>query len=119
MAIRPGLKSGIRKDLVQFLDNQTPIYLPDMVELWGKKIGFSQTASSRLQQRVNQDESDHFQQSQETATPTQEHEPISQQPPKTHEPSHEESPIIHESSQEQPRILPIQLKFRNHLNLLH
>ena len=73
-----------------------------MVELWGKKIGFSQTASSRLQQRVNQDESDHFQQSQETATPTQEHEPISQQPPKTHEPSHEQSPIIHESSQEQP-----------------
>ena len=69
-----------------------------MVELWGKKIGFSQTDSSRLQQRVNQDESDHSQLSQDTAK----HEPILQQPPKPQEPYQEQPPILNESSQKQP-----------------
>ena len=45
--IRPGLKSGIRKYLTKF-STRTPIKLPEMVELYGRKIGFEQTSSSLI-----------------------------------------------------------------------
>ena len=38
--IRPGLKSGIRKYLTTFNPARTPIKLPEMVDLYGRRIGF-------------------------------------------------------------------------------
>ena len=51
MDFRPGLKSGIRKYLTSFTPYRTPVRLPAMVELYGKKIGFEQTLSSVIVDR--------------------------------------------------------------------
>ena len=46
--IRPGLKSGIRKYLTKFNTSRTPTKMPEMVELYGRKIGFEQTSSASI-----------------------------------------------------------------------
>ena len=61
LEFRPGLKSGIRKYLVKFNPYRSPVRLPAMVELYGRKIGFEQTPSTKILERypaepVNQDE---------------------------------------------------------------
>ena len=48
---RPGLKSGIRKYLVKFKPYRSPVRLPSMVDLYGRKIGFEQTPSTKILDR--------------------------------------------------------------------
>ena len=52
LELRPGLMSGIRKYLVSFKPYRTPTKLPAMVELYGRKIGFEQTPSTKIQDRL-------------------------------------------------------------------
>ena len=52
LEFRQGLRSGIRKYLVSFQPYRTPVRLPAMVEMYGRKIGFEQTQSSMITDRI-------------------------------------------------------------------